>query len=118
MEMEDLERKLQSLSPAGPSAELRSRIFGTAVHGGTLGVFLRKRIPLGWAAVLAVGMGIIGMTASQLLWRGEQRQPRATTVQVNIVEPPSGRNAFDFSEPAAQFLPGKLSVSVEPVKEI
>jgi len=115
--MEELERKLKSLPVATPSPELRTRIFAPAPGASLFANLFRRRIPVGWAAVFALATGAAGMLLSQSIWSA---RPTATApaVHVNIIKASSDRNVFDFTTPAAHFIPGELTVRVEPGKEI
>jgi len=111
--MDEFERRLKTIPLARPSRDAKSKIFGSAP--GIFAIF-RRRIPLGWAALFAVFSGLAGM---YLPWwfRGPAPLPTRAVI-VQIIKAPSERNVFDFTEPAADFIPGDLTVKVESPKEI
>jgi hypothetical protein len=94
---------------------MKRRIFGAEPSGPRMVAIFRRRIPLGWAALIALFAGLAGMYISP--WLKPAPLP-AKAVIVQIIKAPTERNMFDFSEPAAEFMPGKLSVRVEPPEEI
>jgi len=115
--MEDFELQLKKVPLAKPPGNLKERIFASEPGRPRIIAVFRRRVPLGWAALFAVLTGLAGMSASQ--WVRSAAPPEKTViVQSYIIKAPSEQNPFDFSEPAADFLPGELSVKVEPAKEI
>lgn len=114
--MDDFELRLKSVPLAKPSAETKTRIFGPGPGRPMLIEIFQHRIPVGWAAVLALFTGLAGLYLSQWL------RPPATlpskAVMVQIIRAPSDRNIFDFTEPAADFLPGELTVRMQNPEEI
>jgi len=115
--MERFERELKRLPVATPSPELKSRIFAAAPRANWLAAAFGRRIPLGWAAVFAVATGAAGMFLSQSIWAG-RTSAAVPVVHVNIIKAASDRNLFDFTAPAADFIPGELTVKVQPAEEI
>jgi len=114
--MDDFELRLKSIALAKPSESMRTRIFGDGpVRLWFAGVF-RRRIRLGWAAAFALMTGLAGMSVSQFWSKPASAPPNVLNVQ--IIRASSSRNPFDFSEPAAEFMPGDITVTVETPKEI
>jgi len=114
--MDTFESRLKRLSLAKPSDELRNRIFATSHGRPGLNHIAGIHIPLSWAAVIALITGLVGMNLAQLL-----RPPLPATQEpgtVYIIQAPSEQNPFDFTETSAQFMPGELTVKVEPPQEI
>ena len=115
--MERFERELKRLPVSTPSPELKSRIFSAAPRANWLVAAFGRRIPLGWAAVFAMATGAAGTFFSQSIWAG-RTYPSVPVVRVNIIKGSSDRNLFDFTAPAADFIPGELTVKVQPGEEI
>ena len=115
--MDDFEARLKSVPLAKPSADIKRRIFGTEPSRSRLIGIFRRRIPLGWAAAFALATGIAGMSGSQM-WGGRAAAPLQPVVHVQIIKALTDRNIFDFTEPAADFMPGDLTVRIETPKEI
>jgi hypothetical protein len=113
--MEDLELRLRTIPLAKPPSDMKRKIFGAEPSGPRILAIFRRRISLGWAAALALFAGLTGTYISP--WLRPAPLP-AKAVIVQIIKAPSDRNVFDFTEPAADFVPGELTVSVEPPEEI
>jgi len=110
--MDKFEADLKKIPLAEPSLELRDRIFGINKERYFLKKIVFARLPVSWAAAIAVLMWLLGAFTSQLLQ--EAKLPANTVVNVQIIKSDSGANAFDFtSQPAANFLPGKLTVDIK-----
>lgn len=114
--MDEFEHRLKSIALAKPSEGVKRRVFGDRPSGSWFVWAFRQRIPLGWAAVFALITGLAGMFMSQL-WSGPAAVP-SKVLNVQIIKAPSERNLFDFTEPAAEFLPGDLTVKIETPEEI
>lgn len=114
--MDDFELRLKRIPLAQPPGDMKARIFGSEPSGRRIMAYFGRRIPLSWAAVLALLTGLAGIWLSQWL-RGPMPLP-SKVVSVQIIKAPSERNLFDFTEPAADFLPGELTVKVKPPEEI
>jgi hypothetical protein len=115
--MDDFELRLKTLPLATPPDDMKRRIFGDRPSRlWFVGIF-RRRIPLGWAAALALVAGIAGMFSPQP-WKTRAAPPLKSIVQVQIIKSPSDRNLLDFTGPAADWMPGPLSVEVQGPKEI
>jgi hypothetical protein len=95
---------------------MKRRIFGTGPGRPRITVVFRRRIPLGWAALIALFAGLAGMYIQK--WVSGPTPLPSEMVIVQIIEAPSDRNLFDFTEPAADWMPGKLSVEAQGPKEI
>jgi hypothetical protein len=115
--MDDFELRLKSIPLAEPPKDMKRRIFGSRPGGSWFVGIFRRRIPVGWAAAFALATGIAGMSGSQM-WGGGAAAPLQPVVHVQIIRSPSDRNLFDFTEPAADFMPGELTVNVQAPKEI
>lgn len=117
--MEDFEKKLQSVSLAGPGKELRGRIFSQEPQRIRFTDFLSRRIPVGWAAVLAICAGLFGMYMSEYLQR-KSMPPRVINVQNLIITAPSDENPFDFTSDDGMddFMRGEITVTVEEPERI
>ncbi len=115
--MDDFERRLKMLPLAGPTEGMKRRIFGDRPGRLWFVEVFRRRIPLGWAAAFALLTGIAGMFGSQP-WKTRAAPLLKPVVHVQIIKSPSDRNLFDFTEPAADWMPGELSVNVQAPKEI
>ena len=115
--MNDFEQKLKAIPLARPSSELRERVFGSIKRGHKISRLVFYRLPLGWAAAIAVFMWILGAYTSMAIERA--KSPANTVVNVQIIKSESGRNAFDFTtQPSSRLLPGELTVDVEPAGEV
>ena len=113
--MDDFELQLKSVPLAKPSQDIRRRIFGAAPSRPGLFDFFRSRVPLGWAATFALFTGLAGMYFSQFL-QPPPAPTKAFTIQ--IIEAPSGKNLFDYTQ-AAEWLPeGDMSARLITDKEI
>lgn len=116
--MDDFELRLKTLRLATPPDDMKRRIFGDRPSESWFVAIVRRRIPLGWAAVIALVAGIAGMFGPQP-WKTRAVPPLQPVVHVTqIIKSPSDRNLFDFTEPAADWMPGELSVKVQGPKEI
>lgn len=113
--MEDFETKLKKLPLAKPSREVRDRIFASEPGGLRIFSLLGRRIPLGWAAVLAIVTGLAGMSVSQLLRPAVEK---TVVLQTYVIKAPSEQNPLDFTEASTEFMPGELTVKVKPAEEI
>ena len=86
--MDEMEKLLKEISLMKPTADLRQRIFDEQARpSGFAGIFAR-RISLGWAAVLALFVGLAGyalahLSTSQII---QPSMPVGTGVDVQIVE--------------------------------
>lgn len=121
--MDDLERKLKTLSLGEPSPALRDRIFSDETTAAPVrnirpGVHAR-RIPLAWGAAIALFCTALGYSA------GSMRAPiaqipeiPASTVRVEVIKTTNPKNMFDFTAPANDFLPGKVNVRVTSHGEV
>lgn len=119
--MDDFESKLKRLPVCKPSVGLRERIFGQRpARVRPRGTFTR-RIPVGWAALLALSTGLAGFSIARV-WEGEGRSPLASetgTVQVKVIyEAPASRHVFDFTEASPAFLTGDVDLRVEPARRL
>lgn len=121
--MDDLERKLKTLSLGEPSAGLRDRIFSDEPAAAPVRAIrprlYARRIPLAWAAAVALFCSVAGYGA------GAMRRPAApaaaipaSTVRVEVIKTTNPRNMFDFTAPANDFLPGKVNVRVTSHGEV
>ncbi|MHC4636242.1 MAG: hypothetical protein ACYTBP_04700 [Planctomycetota bacterium] len=115
--MDDFERKLKRLQLAEPSQGLKARIFDQEPRGLRVYDLFRVRVPLAWAALFALFMGLAGMYLSDFL-RDSALEQQGQVKQIYIIQSPSGRNPFDFSEPVGDFMPGELTVSTQAPEEI
>jgi len=119
--MEDFELQLKELSLARPSKDMKERIFGREQRAGGVVRLFRFRIPLGWAAVLAVLAGLSGGYFNQL-FSGATQEPQKQVYVVQIIGAPSeGGNALDFTtfEPADDWMDGEVvETIVDPGQEI
>ena len=117
--MDDMETLLKEISLMKPADSLRQRIFDEPARTSWLvGVFAR-RIPLGWAAVFALFVGLAGYALAYL---GTSRMiqpiaPAGTGVDVQIVETGTDRNFFDFSHPKGDMLPEEMIAVVDMNEE-
>jgi len=114
--MDSFERRLKTVPLACPSAGLKRRIFQEGRRSVAVLRVFRRRISIGWAAMFALVGVLAGLYVSQL-WSKTPMPPK-TVIQVQIIRAASGRNVFDFSEPAADFLPGQLTGRIETPEEI
>jgi len=114
--MDDFEARLKSVPLARPSDAMKKRIFGMGAGRSKFIEAFRVRVPLAWAALFALFAGLAGMYLSQWL-KGPVPAP-SKVVYVQIIKAPSDRNPFDFTEPAADFMPGELTGRIETPKEI
>lgn len=107
--MEDFEKKLKSVALAGPGKDLRGRIFSQQPERIRFTDFLRRRIPIGWAAVLAICAGLFGMYMSDYI-QMKSMKPRVVNVQNFIMTNPSQKNPFDFTsdDGMGEFMRGDL----------
>jgi hypothetical protein len=118
--MDDFEKQLKQISLMKPSAQLRQRIFDEPTRSSWFAGFFARRIPLGWAAVFALFVGLAGY-ALAYLGRSPANLPASlggSTVDVQIVETGTDRNFFDFSHPTGDILPGELVATVEINEEV
>jgi len=113
--MDDFELQLKRIPLAKPPGNLRERIFASEAGGPRILAILRRRVPLGWAAVFALLTGLGGMYLSH--WLRPAQLP-STAVIVQIIKSPSERNPFNFTEPAADWLPGEFTGRVLAPEEI
>lgn len=101
--MNDLEKRLRSLPRRGPSDNLRKRIFGAKPAApADAALWFAHRIPVGWAAAMALTAGLLGLTAGRWLaprpaGRSAQIPGSPSAVMVRIVEATTTRHMFDFS---------------------
>jgi len=115
--MEDFELQLKKIPLAKPSREVKERIFASEPGRPRVFWFLSRRIPLGWAAVLAIVTGLAGMSVSQ--WLRPAAVEKTVIVQnYQLIKAPSDQNPFDFTEASTEFMPGKLTVKVREPEEI
>ncbi len=120
--MDNFEKKLKSVALAGPDRELRDRIFSQEPERIRFTDFLTRRIPVGWAAVLAICAGLFGMYTSDYL-KGKSMTPHVTNVRNIIITAPSEDNFLDFTsdDGMGEFMQGELgelTVSVKDPEEI
>jgi hypothetical protein len=118
--MEEFELQLKKLALASPSKDMKERIFGSEQRsGGGIVSLFRFRIPLGWAAVLAISAGLIGMYTSNYL-RIKSTEPRVVHVHNLIISNPSEENPYDFTsnDGIDDFMPGGLKLTIEKSEEI
>jgi len=118
--MEDFENELKQISLMKPSPQLRQRIFDEQARPSWFTGLFARRIPLGWAAVFALFVGLAGY-ALAYLGHSPANLPVSfvgSTVDVQIVETGTDRNLFDFSHPPGDMLPGELITSVELNEEV
>lgn len=115
--MDDFESKLKRLSVCKPSDGLRERIFGQRLARPQPKGIISRRIPVGWAATLALFTGLAGFSIARV-GGGESRPalPSETgTVRVKVIyEAPASRHVFDFTEVSPAFLTGDVDLRVEP----
>ena len=115
--MDDFERRLKTLSVCRPSDGLRERIFGQRSTQPQPRGIISRRIPVGWAATLALFTGLVGFSIARV-GGGESRPtlpPETGTVQVKVIyEAPASRHVFDFTEVSPVFLDGDIDLRVEP----
>ena len=113
--METFENRLRSLPVKRPPHRLRRRLFTPPARRGPWLRLSTRRIPLGWAALWALGLVAGGF------WAGRSLRPDRSTlaltpapcVQVRIMDSPASSHLFDFSPAATEFIPGPdLSVRV------
>jgi len=114
--MDDFELRLKSVPLARPSDQMKRRIFGTGPGRPRITVVFRRRIPLGWAALIALFAGLAGMYIQK--WVSGPTPLPSKEIIVQIIKAPSERNPFDFTEPAADFMPGELTGRIETPEEI
>ena len=118
--MDDMEKLLKQISLMKPSAGLRQRIFDEQARPSWFAGIFARRIPLGWAAMLALFVGLAGYALASLS-NARMNQPTAPVsagVDVQIVETGTGRNFFDFSHPNGDMLPGELITVVDMNEEV
>lgn len=113
--MDDLEVRLKTLTVPEPSDRLERRIFGGKPPRRLWRKLRDVRVPLPWAAVLAVATGLAGFSTAQFRPKADRSvSPTGTAVvQVKVVEASAAHHVFDFTETSQDFLPGNLSVRVE-----
>ena len=116
--MEDFELQLRKIPLAKPSREVKERIFASEPGGLRIFSFLGRRIPLGWAAVLAIVTGLAGMSVSQWLRPVAEKTVIVQNYQNYLIKAPSDLNPFDFTEASTEFMPGSLTVKVREPEEI
>ena len=117
--MEDFEKQLKSVTLAGPGRDLRGRIFSQEPERVRITDFLSRRIPVGWAAVLAISAGLFGMYMSDYL-EMKSMEPRVMNVTNFIITDTSKENFLDFTSDDGidEFMQGELTVSVDKPEEI
>jgi hypothetical protein len=117
--MDNFEKQLKSVALAGPDRELRGRIFSQEPQRIRFTDFISSRIPVGWAAVLAITAGLFGMYMSDYL-KGKSMAPRVVNVKNFIITNTSEDNFLDFTsyDGTDEFMRGELTVSVEDPEEI
>jgi len=118
--MDNFENQLKQISLRKPSAQLRQRIFNEEIRSSEFTGFLARRIPLGWAALFALLVGLAGYALAYLTrpQANLSASLTASTVDVQIVETGTDRNFFDFSHPSGDMLPGELIATVELNEEV
>jgi len=114
--MDDFEIRLKRIPLAKPPRGMKKRIFDGKPSGLSIGAVLRRRVPLGWAALFAMATGLAGMSLAPWLRPGVPLPAKVVTLQ--IVKSPSEHNLFDFTDTAGEFLPGDLRVTVKPPEEM
>ena len=65
--MDRFEEQLKQLPLCGPSMDLRRRIFGEYSREKVFVRMFARRIPMGWAASLALAAGLMGVTFSNIV---------------------------------------------------
>ena len=117
--MDNFEKQLKSVALAGPGRELRGRIFSQEPQRIRFTDFLSRRMPVGWAAVLAICAGLFGMYVSGYL-QMKSMTPSITNVRNYIITAPSKENFLDFTsdDGMGDFMRGELTVSVDEPEEI
>jgi len=113
--MDEFESRLKGLALSKPSEDVKQGIFLDSSRRPMLMDVFYFRVPLAWAALFALFMGLAGMYLSEFL-RGSVEPVRVVTVRV--IEAPSAHNPFDFTGTSADFLPGELTVEVKTPEEI
>ena len=111
--MEDFESQLRSVQLAVPGTELRSRIFAQEPVRLRFSDLVSRRIPVGWAAVLAICAGLIGMYVSDYVGM-RSMAPRVVNVENLTITNTSEANPFDFTsdDGMGDFMPGVMKVTV------
>lgn len=94
--MDNFEKQLKSVALAGPGRDLRDRIFSQEPQRIRFTDFFRRRIPVGWAAVLAITAGLFGMYMSDYL-QMKSMEPRVVNVKNFIITNTSDENFLDFT---------------------
>lgn len=128
-EMEQFERRLQELTPAGPVASLRRRIFNEPPPRRgcrKIGRLAARRIPLGWVTLLVLAAALAGYLAGRerhgFSSSGfESAAPPTAAVSVQIVPASqTAGNDFDFTQrpSAPDFLSGNCTVHVKTGSEV
>jgi hypothetical protein len=118
--MDDMEKLLQQISLMKPTSSLRQRIFDEQARPSRFAGIFARRIPLGWAAVFALFVGLAGYALASLS-SARLHQPTAPVsagVDVQIVETGTDRNFFDFSHPQGDMLPGEMIAVVDMNEEV
>ncbi len=118
--MDNFEKQLKSVALAGPDRDLRDRIFSQQPERIRFTDFLARRIPVGWAAVLAISAGLFGMYTSDYL-KMKSMTPRIINVKNVIITAPSQENPFDFTSGDGMdelFMRGNVKFTVEDPEEI
>ncbi len=108
--MDNFEKQLKSVALAGPDRDLRDRIFSQEPERVRFTDFFTRRIPVGWAAVLAISAGLFGMYTSDYL-RMKSMPPRVVNMKTFIITNSSQENPFDFTsdDEMLEFMDGKLT---------
>ncbi|MHC4212480.1 MAG: hypothetical protein ACYSWP_03800 [Planctomycetota bacterium] len=112
--MDNFEKQLKSVALAGPGRDLRDRIFSQQTDRIRFTDFLTRRIPVGWAAVLAISAGLFGMYMSDYL-QMKSMEPRVVNVKNFIITNRSQENPFDFTsdDGMGEFMRGELTFTAD-----
>jgi hypothetical protein len=117
--MDNFEKQLKSVALAGPGSDLRDRIFSQQTDRIRFTDFLSRRIPVGWAAVLAISAGLFGMYMSDYI-QMKSMTPRVVNVKNFIITNTSEKNPFDFTsdDGIGEFMRGNTKLTFKDPEEI
>lgn len=114
MSTDPFEEKLRDLPWRKPTDNLRTRLFPPKEENIVRGSFL-SRIPLGWAALILVGVGLSSYTLWPTTEQTTAETPtRAPQADLNPMVIASTQDFFDFSSRADDVWAGPLTLKVEP----